>query len=159
MKLKISRNKIIIIESAIILLFSGIIIYLLILRHKTPPSLFKYNVSNFEDSKFISIEPYEKDENWFLYLWLTKDNRIREVEYKIGEYALTGREYIDNSLFSTIDFPYFNETSYFMPYKNGQIPEKGLKDILVYKEYTLQSGKKIGVALDKDGNATLLNDK
>ena len=46
-----------------------------------------------------------------------------------------------------------------MPYKNGQIPEKGLKDILVYKEYTLQSGKKIGVALDKDGNATLLNDK
>ena len=45
-----------------------------------------------------------------------------------------------------------------MPYKNGQMPERNLKDILVYKEFTFQSGKTVGFVMDKDGNATLLEE-
>ena len=62
-------------------------------------------------------------------LWLTKDNAIREVEYKIAEYGLTGRMNPDNVLCSTIDFPYFNETSYLMPYESSEVTERNLKNV------------------------------
>lgn len=158
MGLKISQKKMLILESTIIVFLICIIICLGILLHKKNTSLFKYNVSNFEDTKFVSIEPHQKDEDWFLYLWLTEDNKIKEVEYKIGDYSLAGTAHNDDSLFSSIDFPYYNETSYLMPYKNGQMPERNLKDILVYKEFTFQSGKTVGFVMDKDGNATLLEE-
>ena len=159
MKHKILQNKIIIIETAIIILMSCVVVCLGIKLRKNTSSLFKYSVSKFEDTKFVNIEPQAKDDNWFLYLWLTKDNTIREVEYKIGEYGLTGRMNPDNVLCSTIDFPYFNETSYFMPYEPSEIPERNLKNVLVYKEFTFQSGKTVGFIIDKEGNASILNNE
>ena len=159
MKQKILQNKIIIIETAIVVLMSCLIVCLGIKLRKNKSSLFKYSVSKFEDTKFVNIEPQTKDNNWFLYLWLTKDNAIREVEYKIAEYGLTGRMNPDNVLCSTIDFPYFNETSYLMPYESSEVTERNLKNVLVYKEFTLKSGKTVGFIIDKDGNASILNNE
>lgn len=158
MRQKISQSKTVIIERTIILFLVCITVLLAILLYKQNTSFFNYNVSNFEDTKFVSIEPHQKDEDWFLYLWLTEDNKIKEVEYKIGEYSLAGSAHNDDSLFSSIDFPYYNETSYLMPYKNGKLPERNLKDILVYKEFTFQSGKTVVFVLDKEGNATILDE-
>ena len=159
MKLKISRNKIIIIESGVIFVLLLLILFMGITKlKKNTPRLFKISESQFEKNKIITIEPNSGKKNNFLYFWLNND-QIGNVAYVNGDYALTGMIDNNNTFFSTIDYTDFKEMSYLLPQKLEEFNDCNIKDIFMLKKFIFQSGKIVVFALDKDGNASVFDDK
>lgn len=158
MKLKTLQNKIIIIESSIIFLLLIIIIFLGIQKTKTPSQLFNMSVSQFEKNNIITIKPKSDEANSFLYFWLN-NNEIGNVSYVNGDFALSGLAGDNDTFYSEINYPDFKETSYISPINSGEITDRNIKDIFMFKEFFFHSGKTVGFVLDKEGNATLLDDE
>ena len=156
MTLKILQNKIIIIESFVILIFAVVIICLGIKLQKNYTSSFSIKVSQFENNKSVIIEPKSKDKDGFIHFWINSDNKIRNAEFITGEYAMHEVISENEILSSTIDYPYFNETSFISPNVPGEIKEENIKDIFVYKKFTLKNGEAFEFIIDNNGDAKIL---
>lgn len=156
MGLKISQKKMLILEAGVIFFLIIILLFMGIQLNKNNSQLFKMTVSQFEENNIVILEPKSEEPNSHIYFWLTGDNEIKNVSYVDGNYALYGLTGDDETLFSSIDYPNFKETSYVSPITPGEIPDKKIKDIFMFKEFIFQSGKTVGFVLDKEGNATIL---
>lgn len=154
MTLKILQNKIIVIETFIILISTVIIIFLGIKLKKT--SSFSINISQFENNKIVTIEPKSKDKDGLIHFWINSDNKIRNAEFITGEYSMHEVITENEILSSTIDYPYFNETSFISPKVPGEIQEENIKDIFLYKKFTLKNGEIFEFIIDNNGNAKIL---
>ena len=67
--------------------------------------------------------------------------------------------FLELAFYSEINYPDFKETSYISPINSGEITDRNIKDIFMFKEFFFHSGKTVGFVLDKEGNATLLDDE
>ncbi len=153
MKQRILQNRLVLLESIVIFVL-GVILLLGGIKYKQSiSSMCKISTSAFENNKIINIESRLSNSNSFIYFWVNKNKEIKNIGFRDGKYAIRGESDEDDVLYSTIDYPGFNETSYIIPTEERGVSKRNIEDIYVYKLFTLESGKVIEFIIDNKGNS------